>query len=109
MTVDPAFFGTNTEEPNIFGLRVTGDSMIDAGIFDRDVVIVRPQETARNGEIIVARLNDEATVKRFRKEGKNISLLPENPSYEPIQISSQMDDGQDFAILGLVVGLIRTM
>ncbi|MBD3267519.1 transcriptional repressor LexA [bacterium] len=107
MTIDPSFFGSNIKEPNLFGLRVSGDSMIEAGIMDRDVVIVRPQETANTGDIIVARLDDEATVKRFRRKGRQVILQPENPSYEPIPVSSK--EGSDFAILGLVVGLIRTM
>ena len=70
-------------EAGCFALRVRGDSMIEAGIFDGDKVVVRPQQTATNGEIVVALLEDSATVKRFQKTGKQVWLLPENPDYEP--------------------------
>jgi len=110
MAIDPSFFKSRVDDPRLFGLRVTGDSMVNAGILDRDVVVVRAQETANNGEIVVARLDDEATVKRFRRMGAKVMLYPENPAYEPIDVSSQgAEFGQSFAILGLVVGLIRTM
>ncbi len=84
----------------IFALRVKGDSMINAGIYDGDAVVFVRQSTAENGEIVVALLDDEATVKRFFKEENYIRLQPENPQYEPI-IS------QDVKILGKVVTLVR--
>jgi repressor LexA len=83
-----------------FVLRVEGDSMIGAGIFDGDYVIVRQQQTAENGDIVAALLGDEATVKRFYRENGTIRLQPENENYEPI-ISREVQ------ILGKVVGLFR--
>lgn len=87
-------------QPDCFALRVRGDSMINAGILSGDKVVVRPQSTAENGEIVVALLDDSATVKRFRKKGGKIWLLPENPNYEPI-------DGTQATILGKVKAVIR--
>lgn len=87
-------------EEDCFALRVRGDSMIGAGILDGDKVVVRPQKTADNGEIVVALLEDSATVKRFKKEGRQIWLLPENPAFSPI-------DGNEATILGKVKAVIR--
>ncbi len=87
-------------DSSCFALRVRGDSMINAGILDGDKVIVRPQSTADHGEIVVARIGDEATVKRlFRKNGE-LWLMPENPAYEPI-------DGNEAEIIGIVKGVYR--
>lgn len=83
-----------------FALRVRGDSMIEAGIFDGDKVVVRPQNTADNGEIVVALLEDSATVKRLRRRNGEVWLMPENPAYEPI-------DGRLVQILGKVKAVIR--
>lgn len=84
-----------------FMLRIEGDSMVGAGIHDGDLVVVRPQETARNGEIVVAMVGDEeATVKRFFREGNHVRLQPENPARAPIVT-------RDVRILGKVVGLYR--
>lgn len=83
-----------------FALRVRGDSMINAGILSGDKVVVRPQKTAENGQIVVALLDDSATVKRFRRKKGKIWLLPENPDYEPI-------DGTGCSIVGLVKAVIR--
>lgn len=83
-----------------FALRVRGDSMIGAGILDGDLVVVRQQQTARPGEIVVALLGDEATVKRFWRQNGEIWLLPENDAYEPI-------DGRGAALLGKVVAVVR--
>ena len=83
-----------------FALLVKGDSMKNAGILPGDKVIVRPQPTAEQGEIVVALLGDEATVKRLSRRGDRIWLLPENEAYAPI-------DGTDAAVLGVVRGLIR--
>jgi repressor LexA len=81
-------------------LRVAGDSMIDAGILDGDYVIVHRQETADNGEIVVALVGEEATVKRYFRESDHIRLQPENASMEPIRT-------RDAAVLGKVVGVCR--
>jgi repressor LexA len=83
-----------------FVLRVKGDSMKDAGIFDKDYVVVRPQSTATNGQIVVAMLEGEATVKRFFKEKSRVRLQPENDALEPIY-------ARDVEILGRVVGVCR--
>jgi len=85
-----------------FLLRVRGDSMIEAGIFDNDIIIVRRQNVAENGDIVVALIDDEATVKRFFKESDHIRLQPENKAMEPIIV-------KDVKILGKVIGLIRRM
>ena len=83
-----------------FVLRVKGDSMVNAGIFDGDYVIVRPQETASDGEIVVALVGEEATVKRFFREAEHVRLQPENDSVEPIL-------SRDVQVLGRVVGVCR--
>lgn len=85
---------------NLFSLQVKGDSMINSGIFDGDIIIVNQQSDAENGEIVVALIEDEATVKTLYKEKNKIRLQPENDNYEPIITSSAV-------ILGKVVGLIR--
>lgn len=86
--------------PGCFALRVKGESMINIGILPGDLVIVRPQPTAENGEIVVALLGDEATVKRFSKKNGHIRLLPENEAFSPI-------DGDDAVILGSVRAVVR--
>ncbi|HZN87636.1 MAG TPA: transcriptional repressor LexA [Thermoleophilaceae bacterium] len=83
-----------------FVLRVKGDSMVNAGIFEGDYVIVRPQETASDGEIVVALVGEEATVKRFFREAEHVRLQPENDSVEPIL-------SRDVQVLGRVVGVCR--
>lgn len=85
---------------NCFALRVRGESMIGAGILDGDKVVVRPQPTAENGEIVVALLGDEATVKRFRRRNGKVWLMPENPDFDPI-------DGTYATIIGKVKAVIR--
>src|SRR5215218_930362 len=87
-------------EDGEFVLRVKGDSMKNAGIFDKDYVVVRPQNTAANGQIVVAMLDGEATVKRFFKEKTRVRLQPENDALEPIY-------ARDVEILGRVVGVCR--
>ena len=87
-------------DPDCFALRVRGDSMIGAGILDGDKVVIRPQQTADDGQIVVARIGDEATVKRLSRRNGQIWLLPENDSYEPI-------DGSDAQLIGLVKAVIR--
>ena len=93
----PSLAGGDSGE---YVLRVSGDSMRDAGILDGDHVVVRKQETARNGEIVVALVGEEATVKRYFKERDHIRLQPENDAHEPIRT-------RDVEILGRVVGVCR--
>jgi len=87
-------------DPSCFALRVRGDSMINAGILSGDKVVVRPQQTADDGQIVVARIGDEATVKRLSRKNGQIWLLPENDAYEPI-------DGSDAELIGLVKAVVR--
>jgi repressor LexA len=89
-----------TEEP--FALKIKGDSMINAGIMEDDYVIVKQQRTAEQGDIVVALIGDEATVKRFYKESDHVRLQPENQTMNPIIV-------KDVAILGKVIGLFREM
>lgn len=87
-------------DPSCFALRVRGDSMINAGILDGDKVVVRPQPTAGDGQIVVARIGDEATVKRLSRKDGQVWLLPENPNYDPI-------DGSEAELVGLVKAVVR--
>lgn len=97
-------------DPNLFDskpdylLRVRGNSMSDIGILDGDLLAVSQTKNVNNGQIIVARIGDDVTVKRFQKIGQNISLLPENQEYQAIKIRP----GDEFHIEGLAVGLLRT-
>lgn len=93
----------NTSNNKFFILNVKGDSMINCGILNGDQVIVKQQETALNGEIIVALVDDSATVKRFYREDSYIRLQPENDSMEPIIITPDIN----ISILGKVIGLMR--
>lgn len=90
-------------EGSIFALRVRGDSMMEEGILDKDLVFVRQQPSARNGDIIVALVDGEATVKFYFHEGGRIRLQPAHPTMDPIYV----DDRANFSILGLVVGVYR--
>jgi len=87
-----------------FMLKVKGDSMTGAGINDADIVIVQPREDVRSGEIAVAMVNGEATVKRFVRNGDAVSLVPENPKYKPIPVNPELGE---FRIVGRVTGLLR--
>jgi len=87
-------------EENLFALRVKGDSMVGMGIMDGDLAIVRRQASAEEGEIVVALVGEEATVKRFFKEPQGVRLVPANPAYEPIV-------SKDAIIVGKVIGLVR--
>ena len=89
----------------MFALRVRGDSMIDAGILEGDYVIVRQQQQAMPGEIVVALLESEATVKYYRPRRGTVELVPANAAYQPIIVKSD----QNFRILGVVRGVIRTV
>lgn len=95
----PVDFVGNDE---VFILSVQGDSMIEAGILDGDYILVRQQRIARNGDIVVALIEDEATVKTFYKEADYIRLQPENPSLEPIIV-------KDVSIIGKVIGVFRKL
>jgi repressor LexA len=95
----PASFARGSEN---FMLRVQGDSMIDAAILDGDLIVVRPQRTANNGEIVVAMVDGEATVKRFYREDGRIRLQPENPAMEPIYSS-------DVTVVGRVEAVVRKL
>jgi repressor LexA len=87
-----------------FLLRVHGDSMVEAGIFDEDYIVVHPVDQAANGEIVVAMVGDEATTKRFFSEGRSVRLQPENGLYEPIVV-----DADAVRIVGKVVGVLRKL
>ena len=87
-------------DPACFALRVRGDSMINAGILSGDKVVVRPQQTADDGQIVVARIGDEATVKRLSRKRGKVWLLPENPAYDPI-------DGTEAELIGIVKAVVR--
>ena len=87
-------------DPGCFALRVRGDSMINAGILDGDKVVVRPQSAADDGQIVVAIIGDEATVKRLSRKNGQVWLLPENENYDPI-------DGSEAELIGLVKAVIR--
>jgi repressor LexA len=94
-----------TGEGELFMLRVRGDSMIDAGILDGDFVVARQQDSADNGDIVVAGIpGDEATVKTFRKSGNTVTLIPSNGSMSPMQFASS-----DIAIFGRVVTVMRRL
>ncbi len=87
-------------DPDCFALRVRGDSMINAGILSGDKVVVRPQPSAEDGQIVVARIGDEATVKRLSRRDGQVWLLPENPDYPPI-------DGTEAELIGIVKAVVR--
>ena len=98
--VDPSLFSAKPD----YLLKVRGMSMRDAGIFDGDLLAVKKADTARDGQIVVARLDDDVTVKRFRRNGSTIELMPENPDFDVIRV----EPGQhEFALEGLAVGLLR--
>jgi len=86
-----------------FALRVTGESMRDAGILDGDLVAVRRQDTAEDGQIIVAMIGEEATVKRFQRRDDHVLLIAENPEFAPLEVR------EDFRVAGRVVGVMRTL
>ncbi|RTZ47769.1 transcriptional repressor LexA [Candidimonas sp. SYP-B2681] len=98
--IEPALFGQTPD----YLLRVRGLSMRDAGILDGDLLAVKKTPDARNGQIVVARIGDEVTVKRLSRIGNRIELLPENPDFQTIIVSP--DD--EFSLEGIAVGLIRT-
>lgn len=99
LTLDPSL----TRGVDNFLLKVKGDSMKNAGILNGDLVLVRPQPHAESGEIVVALLGEEATVKRLQKKGNDIALLPENPDFEPLMVSPDAA----FQLVGKVIGVFR--
>lgn len=99
VALDESFFRCS----GAFLLKVEGESMTGAGINDGDFVVVRPQKDASPGEIVVALIDGEATVKTFLMDGTDVVLKPENPSMEPIRVS----EGREFAIVGKVISVIR--
>jgi repressor LexA len=99
--IDPQLFAPRAD----YLLRVRGTSMRDAGILDGDLLAVHRTPEARPGQIVVARVDDEVTVKRYRRRGREIVLLPENPAFEPIVVDPR---ATAFSIEGIAVGLIRT-
>lgn len=100
LNVDQTLFADRAD----FLLKVKGDSMINIGIFERDLLAIKNVHSARNNEIVVARLGDDVTVKRYQKQGATVSLIAENDDYAPIEVDLQHEP---FAIEGIVVGLIR--
>ena len=86
----------------VFGLRVRGDSMVDAAICDGDIVVVRQQSEAHSGQIVAAMIDEEATVKVYRRRSGHVVLEPRNPAYEPI-------DGDEAVVLGVVVSVLRSV
>ena len=98
-SVEPSLFASKPD----YLLKVRGMSMRDAGIMDGDLLAVQATHEARNGQIVVARLGDDVTVKRFKRTPQGIELLPENPDYKTIHVAPE----EPFAIEGLAVGLIR--
>jgi repressor LexA len=98
--VDPSLFKPNAD----FLLRVSGMSMKDIGIMDGDLLAVHKTQDVRNGQVVVARIDDEVTVKRLKKQGNTVQLLPENSEFSPIVVNLRE---QNFTIEGLAVGVIR--
>lgn len=99
-SVDPSLFSAKPD----YLLKVRGLSMRDIGILDGDLLAVKKTDSAKNGQIVVARLGDDVTVKRYKKSGSVIELLPENPDFEPIRVDA---NEESFALEGLAVGLLR--
>lgn len=99
-SVDPKMFSAKPD----FLLKVRGESMRDIGIMDGDLLAVKKTDTARNGQVVVARIGNDVTVKTYRKTGSTIELLPENPDFKVITVTPE----DDFALEGLAVGLMRT-
>ncbi len=86
-----------------FALRVKGESMIEDGIHDGDIILVKKQESAENGQTVVAMIGDEATVKKFYRRGKTVELRPANPDMEPMMVNAK-----ELSIRGVVIGLLRS-
>lgn len=100
IVIDSTFLKKDADS---FALKVKGDSMIDAGIFEGDLVIISPKAITANGDIIVARIEDEVTVKIYEIKNQQIRLIPQNKSYEPIIVKNK----NEFSIVGKVTGVLR--
>ncbi len=100
ISIDTNFFRNHKES---FALRVSGDSMINAGIFDGDLVIVNPNEKVSQHDIVVARVDDEITVKNYEKRNNQVFLIPQNEKYERIIVTEK----NNFSIVGKVIGVLR--
>ena len=100
ISIDPFLF----EKKADYLLRVKGESMLNSGIRDGDLLVVHATKVVRNNQIVVARLNDEVTVKRFKKAGSKIYLMPENDNFDRIEINSKTEE---FTIEGLGIGILR--
>ena len=100
VTIDRDFLACRSD---VFALRVKGDSMINAGIFDGDLIFARQQKTADLGEIVVAQIDNEATVKYYHPSADHVELRPANPKYKPIIVNNK----KDFSIAGRVIGVMR--
>ena len=100
LSIDPDLFYPHAD----YLLRVRGSSMRDIGIVDGDLLAVHATEHVRNNQVVVARVDDEVTVKRFRRRGNIVTLLPENDEFEPIRVDLRT---QDFRIEGVYVGILR--
>ncbi|WP_297698908.1 transcriptional repressor LexA [uncultured Fibrobacter sp.] len=100
VTIDRDFLACRSD---VFALRVKGDSMINAGIFDGDLIFARQQKTAERGEIIVAQVDNEATVKYYHPLADHVELRPANPRYRPIIVKKD----KDFTIAGKLIGVMR--
>ena len=100
INIDKKLFRTE----NGFALRVTGDSMIEAGILDGDIALIAPEKEPRNRDIVIALIENEATIKRFFLKKKTVTLMPENKNMEPMTFSAK-----DVTIIGRVIGIMRTM
>ena len=100
VSVDQSLFADKAD----FLLKVRGDSMINVGIFEQDLLAIKKVDSARDNEIVVARIEEDVTVKRYYRNGSQVSLIAENDDYAPIEVDQQT---QAFAIEGVVVGLIR--
>lgn len=100
IVIDPQFI---KKSEDCFALKVRGDSMINAGIFEDDLLIVSPNEETINGDIVVAMLDDEVTVKKLERKNSAIRLIPENDNYKPIEVSNR----KNFSIVGKVLGVFR--
>jgi len=98
--VDPGLFKPSAD----FLLRVSGMSMKDIGIMDGDLLAVHKTQDVRNGQVVVARIDDEVTVKRWKKQGAIVHLLPENSDFDPIVVDTR---AQSLTIEGLAVGVVR--
>ena len=102
LVVDRSFLTSD----KVFALHVRGESMRNAGILDGDYVLARQQENAESGDIVVAVIGEEATVKRYYREGRRVRLVPENEAFEPIVVDAHRDA---FRIAGKIIGLMRRL